>query len=77
MVTDLTLTHIFIGNNGNKSSASHNDGVNTVTDNVNDSASESDLLPIGQPASSASTPGGCHIVTVVTAGRHITRPCVR
>jgi hypothetical protein len=54
------------GNNGNKSSAPHNDGVNAVTDTGNDSASEADLLPIGQTGSSASPPGGRHIVTDVT-----------
>ena len=54
------------GNIGNKSHAPHNDGVNAVTDTGNDSASEADLLPIGQTASSASPPGGRHIVTDVT-----------
>jgi len=54
------------GNNGNKSSAPHNDRVNAVTDTGNDSASEADLLPIGQTGSSASPPGGCPIVTDVT-----------
>ncbi len=50
------------GNNGNKSSAPHNDGVNAVTDNGNDSASEADLLPIGQIGSSASPQGaGFHL----------------
>jgi len=54
------------GNNGNKSSAPHNDGVNAVTDNGNDTPSGADLLPIGHTTSSASTPGGRHVVTDVT-----------
>ena len=54
------------GNNGNKSSAPHNDGVNAVTDTGNVTPSGADLLPIGQPSSSASAPGGRHIVTDVT-----------
>jgi hypothetical protein len=54
------------GNNGNKSSAPHNDGVNAVTDTGNDAPSGADLLPIGQTASSASAPGGRHVVTDVT-----------
>ena len=54
------------GNIGNKSSAPHNDGVNAVTDKGNDTPSEADLLPIGQTGSSASPPGGRHIVTDVT-----------
>jgi hypothetical protein len=40
--------------------------VNAVTDTGNDSTSEADLLPIGQTGSSASPPGGRHIVTDVT-----------
>ena len=54
------------GNNGNKSSAPHNDRVNAVTDTGNDTPSGADLLPIGQTASSTSAPGGRHIVTDVT-----------
>ena len=54
------------GNIGNKSSAPHNDGVNAVTDTGNNSASEADLLPIGQTASTTSSSGGRHIVTDVT-----------
>ena len=54
------------GNNGNNSSAPHNDGVNAVIGNGNDTPSGTDLLPIGQTASSASAPGGRHIVTDVT-----------
>ena len=54
------------GNNGNKSSAPHNDGVNAVIGNGNDSASEADLLPIGHTTSSASPPGRRHVVTDVT-----------
>ena len=54
------------GNSGNKSSAPHNDRVDAVTDNGNNTPSEDDLLPIGQTASSASPPGGRHVVTDVT-----------
>ena len=54
------------GNIGNKSHAPHNDGVNAVTDTGNDTPSGADLLPIGQTGSSASAPGGSHIVIDVT-----------
>jgi hypothetical protein len=54
------------GNNGNKSSTPHNDGVNAVIGNGNDTPSGTDLLPIGHTTSSASTPGGRHVVTDVT-----------
>jgi hypothetical protein len=56
----------YSGNNGNKSYAPHNDGVEAVTDIGNKTPSEDDLLPVDQTVSSASTPGGRHIVTDVT-----------